>query len=119
MSKLDKPTLSPKEYLEIVEQKFLEAGDPARAEQQRAYMRDQFDYYGIRAPLWLGILKTTFDDLGTFSGKPMQEFLKMCYQQEYREMHYAGLEMMQVRIKTWPSSWIKTLEFCITTNSWW
>jgi len=119
MPKFKEPTLSPEDYLELVAKEFLDKGDPIRAEQQRAYMRNQFDYCGLGAPQWLGMLKEIFHEHGTFSGKPMKVFLDLCYQQDYRELHYTGLEMMQTRIAEWPESWIKVLEKCITTNSWW
>jgi len=119
MPKFKEPTLSPEDYLDLVAKEFLDKGDPIRAEQQRAYMRNQFDYCGLGAPQWLGMLKEIFHEHGTFSGKPMKVFLDLCYQQDYRELHYTGLEMMQTRIAEWPESWIKVLEKCITTNSWW
>jgi len=113
------PIITPEEYVDLVAEKFLAAGDPVRAVQQRAYMRHQFDYYGLSAPQWLGLLKTIFIENGTFTGKKLKTFVELCYQQDYREMHYTGQEMMQTRIKEWPSSWIKVLEKCITTESWW
>jgi len=113
------PSITPEEYIALVGEKFLEEGDPIRAEQQRAYMRNQFDYYGLPAPQWLGLLKTTFQEHGTFTGNKLKSFVELCYQQDYREMHYTGQEMMQTRIREWPSSWIKVLEKCITTESWW
>src|SRR5678815_938832 len=113
------PTITPEEYVDLVAEKFLAAGDPVKAEQQRAYMRHQFDYYGLPAPQWLGLLKTIFIVNGTFTGNKLKTFVELCYQQDYREMHYTGQEMMQTRIKEWPSSWIKVLEKCITTESWW
>ncbi|HJW27992.1 MAG TPA: DNA alkylation repair protein, partial [Saprospiraceae bacterium] len=119
MSKFDLPTLTPEAYLELVANRFLDEGDPIRAEQQQAYMRNQFAYYGLGAPHWLGLLKGIFHQNGTFNGKPLKEFVNLCLHQEYRELHYTGLEMMQVRINEWPSSWIKVIETCITTQSWW
>lgn len=119
MSKFDHPILTPHAYLEMVSGIFLDKGDPIRAEKQRAYMRNQFDYCGLTAPQWLGLLKTIFHEHGTFEGKQMKEFINLCFQQEYRELQYVGLEMMQVRINEWPSSWISVLEKYITTESWW
>ncbi len=113
------PTIAPEDYLELVAEKFLAKGDPIRAEQQRAYLRNQFDCYGLTAPEWLGLLKNTFIEHGTFRGNQLKRFVELCLQQDYREMHYTGLEMMQTRIKEWPLSWIRVLEKCIATQSWW
>ena len=113
------PSITPGEYVQLVAEKFLAEGNPIKAEQQRAYMRHQFDYYGLPAPKWLGMLKTIFLENGTFTGNKLKTFVELCYQQDYREMHYTGQEMMQTRIKEWPSSWVKVLEKSITTESWW
>ena len=113
------PTLSPQEYMDMVAERFTEAGDPIRAEQQRAYMRNLFDYCGLGAPQWLGMLKEIFTQHGTFTGSKLKKYVELAYEQDYRELHYSGLEMMQTRIKEWPENWIKVLEKCIVTNSWW
>jgi len=112
-------TLSPEEYIDLVLERFSHVGDPIRAEQQRAYLRHKFDCCGLTAPQWLGLLKAIFQEQGTFRGNKLKTFVDLCYQQEYRELHYTGQEMMQTRIKEWPSSWIKVLEKSITTQSWW
>jgi 3-methyladenine DNA glycosylase AlkD len=116
---LQQPSISPEAYVELVAAKFLEAGDPEKAEQQRAYLRNQFDCFGLSATTWLGLLKTIFHEHGVFSGNQLKIFVSLCYQQDYREMHYTGQEMMQKRIKEWPRSWISVLEKSITTQSWW
>ena len=103
----------------MVAERFTEAGDPIRAEQQRAYMRNLFDYCGLGAPQWLGMLKEIFIQHGTFTGSKLKKYVELAYEQDYRELHYSGLEMMQTRIKEWPENWIKVLEKCIVTNSWW
>jgi hypothetical protein len=61
------------------QEKFLAEGDPIKAEQQRAYMRHQFDYYGLTAPKWLGMLKTIFLEHGTFTGNKLKAFVELCY----------------------------------------
>ncbi len=119
MTGSSKPILEPEAYVSLIREVFLAKGDPVRAEQQRAYMRHQFDYCGLRAPEWMALLKTIFTAHGTFTGKDLKKFVEVCYAQEYRELHYAGLEMMQRRLKEQSASWIRVLERCIQTESWW
>lgn len=113
------PTISPAEYLHLINKKFTEAGDPIRAEQQRAYMRNQFEYCGLGAPQWMSMAKEIFADHGMFTGKQLELFIKFSFDQEYREIQYVSLEMMQRRLPDQNKSWIRVLEKCITTHSWW
>lgn len=112
-------TISPKSYVELILRTYQEAGDPVRAEGQRAYMRHQFDYCGLRAPEWMALNKTLFSSHGMYTGKELRTFVMLCFEQEYRELHYAGIDMMQYMLRHQDASWIKVLEKCITTQSWW
>lgn len=113
------PDLTPENYVQMLMEQFTDAGDPIRAEQQRKYMKDQFAYCGLRAPEWMALLKSVFVQYGTFTGKSLEEFIRLCFESEYREIHYAGLQMMQLRLKEQNKSWIRVLEKCILTASWW
>jgi 3-methyladenine DNA glycosylase AlkD len=113
------PSISPSEYLQLISEKFTQAGDPIRAEQQRAYMRHQFEYCGLGAPQWMSMAKEIFADQGMFTGKQLEQFIKLSFDQEYREIHYVSLEMMQRMLPEQNKSWIHVLEKCITTHSWW
>ena len=111
--------LSPEVYLGIVSDRYIKAGNPLRAEQQSAYMKHKFAYCGLGAPEWMAMAKDLFAEYGTFTGPNLKNFLALCYDQEYREIQYVGLDMMQRRLAEQPKSWIKVLEKCIVTQSWW
>lgn len=113
------PDISPEQYRQILVETFLEAGDPFRAEQQRAYMKHQFEYCGLGAPQWMAMARELFDTHGLFTSKPLERFIALCFDQEYREVQYVAIEMMQRRLGEQNKSWIKVLEKCIMTNSWW
>ncbi len=119
ISGIPKPSVSPEAYAAFILDRFLEAGDPVRAEQQCAYMRHKFDYCGLGAPEWMAILKDIFANHGMYTGKELRVFVECCFEQEYREMHYAGLEMMQRQLMKQDKKWIRVLEKSIQTHSWW
>ena len=112
-------SLDPGQYLKKLTDLFLENGDPIRAERQRAYMRHQFEYCGLSAPEWLNLAKTFYLSQGMYTGKDLKVFLELCFEQEYREIQYAGIEMMQHKLKEQDKTWIKVIEKCIVTHSWW
>lgn len=119
MKKNFSPEISPEQYLLLVTQQFVNAGDPLRAEQQSAYMKHKFGYCGLGAPQWMAMAKDIFATHGMYTGKQLEQFVRLCYDQEYREIQYVGLDMMQRMLPHQNKSWIRVLEKCITTNSWW
>ena len=117
--KIKQPTISPDQYVALISEAFLKAGDPLRAEQQHAYTKHQFAYYGLIAPLWLGIAKAFYKTHGMYTGKKLEEFVTACFDQEYRELHFTGLQMMEKMLKHQNKAWIGVLEKTIITQSWW
>ena len=111
--------MSAQTHFQTVRDRFREHGDPTVAQGQMAYMRNQFEYCGLAAPQWLGLLKDIFNAHGIYTSKQLKEFAFLCYDQDYREIQYAGLEMMQKRLTEQDAKWINVLEKLITTNSWW
>ena len=113
------PTLSSAQYIELVTNHFAREADPLRAEKQMAYMRNQFEYLGLGATKWYPMAKKIFIEHGMYTGKQLKEFVEGCYDQPYREVLYVGIEMMQRMLKYQNKSFIKILDKCITTHSWW
>lgn len=113
------PTLSPEQYLQLITERFLAEGDPHRAEQQRAYMKHKFEYCGLGAPQWMALAKEFFATHGMYTGTSLKQFIGLCYEQEYREIQYVSIEMMQRMLPAQNKAWISVLEKSIITNSWW
>jgi 3-methyladenine DNA glycosylase AlkD len=118
-SKLIYPKLSPRDYVMLVRKKFSEAGDPIRAEGQMRYMRNKYAYYGLKAPEWVAILKEVFAEYGMYDGKDLRTFARLCFNDEYHEIFYAGLQMIEKQIKTQRKDFIDFLEKAIMTGAWW
>lgn len=98
---------------------FLEKADPLYAEKQMAYMRNQFEYCGLSARIWYPMAKKILAEHGMFTGTQLKSFVEGSYDQSYREVLYVGIEMMQRMLAEQNKSWIKILEKCIITHSWW
>ncbi|MEP6645895.1 MAG: DNA alkylation repair protein [Saprospiraceae bacterium] len=113
------PSLTPQKYIDLVSNRLTNASDPLRAEKQMAYMRGQFEYCGVGAAIWYPMAKEIFIEHGMFTGEKLKIFVEGCYDQPYREILYVGIEMMQRMLPCQKASWVKVLEKCITTHSWW
>ncbi len=106
-------------YLTHVQSIFLEKGDPETALGQMRYMRNQFDYYGLKAPQWMALAKEIMAEKGIPEGDELKALALLCFDDEHRELHYFALEMVQKTLKKQPSDFIDFLETLITTKSWW
>jgi len=118
-TKKTEPSIRPQAYLEILMEVCEETGNPEVAEKQMKYMRNQFAYYGMKAPVFTPIFKSMFKEYGLYEGADLKAFVKLCLEKEYRELFYFALEMVQKKLKKQELDFIDTLEFLILHDSWW
>ncbi len=92
------PTITPTQYVELVSGLYSEKGDPTTADGQSRYMKDRFPYYGLKAQQWMAIIREVFQKQGKCDGAKLYMFVRLCFEEECREMHYTGLQMLEKRI---------------------
>lgn len=107
------------DYYDRLEDSIHKAGDPDRAVEQMRYMRNQFDFAGLKAKAWMDVLRLHYKKFGYPPDDAIKEFSELCYRSSYREMHYIGLETVQRRLKYQPKEFIDQLEWLTVTHSWW
>lgn len=115
----NKIMISPKEYLQKVLSFFQANGNPEIAEGQMNYMRNKFEFYGVKAPGWVKFSKGIMKSEGIFQKEELKEFVRLCMKEEHREMHYFGLQMVEKATKKEEEDFIDFLEELILTHSWW
>lgn len=107
-------------YLREIKRRFAEAGDPATSEGQMAYMRNQFPFYGLKAPVWVGLFREFAKEHGYPDyGGPLENIVRQAYAEEYRELHYVALQIIEKTQKKSGADLIELLEELILQNSWW
>ncbi|HMQ48115.1 MAG TPA: DNA alkylation repair protein [Saprospiraceae bacterium] len=111
--------LLPNDYLNEVKRTFEQAGKPDVADGQMAYMRHQFEFYGLKMPVWSALAKEIFQKNGLPEGKNLHQLALLCMQDDYREVNYFGLELVQKQLKKQDENLIELLETLIQTRSWW
>jgi len=107
------------QYLHHVQAIFLEKGDPLVAQGQMRYMRNQFEFYGLKAGRWMELSKQIFQEKGILQGEELQSLARQCFEDVHRELHYFALEMVQKTLKKQLADFIDFFEELITTKSWW
>jgi 3-methyladenine DNA glycosylase AlkD len=111
--------LTPKEYYLLVANTFRTNGNPDTAQGQMAYMRHQFEYFGLKAKEWMELTRKIHAEHGMPMGSDLVELARLCLKDDHRELHYFALETVQKSLKKQPEGFIVFLEELISTRSWW
>ena len=111
--------MAPTEYFHLVRTTFREHGRPDVATGQMAYMRHQFEFFGLKAPVWMALAKEIHRTVGVPEGDDLKTLARLCLADDHRELHYFALETVERTLKTQPAEFLDFLEELIVTRSWW
>ncbi|HLO80988.1 MAG TPA: DNA alkylation repair protein [Chitinophagaceae bacterium] len=98
---------------------FKAAADPGNAVFQKAYMRNQFEFFGIKTEIRRGITKNYFRSINIEDHATLEKLVKELWHLPQREYQYAAQELLEHNKKIWTEETIELIEFCITHKSWW
>jgi 3-methyladenine DNA glycosylase AlkD len=107
------------DYYEYARGIFAEKGNEEIAQKQAAYMKYNFSYFGLKAPIWTMLSKSIFLEKGVLSNEDLMDFVSICFEDDHREMHYLAIEMVQKVIKKQDGNFIDFITFMLSTKSWW
>lgn len=91
--------------------------DPRVAEEMSAYMRHQFSFLGIRAPLRARLSQSYLDAHG--EPDDLASFARACHQAPHRELQYFVQDWLKPRVHTLGPEHLPLLEELIQTQPWW
>ena len=94
-------------------------GDKDIAAQQKAYMRDQFDYYGCKMPTIKSALSEFLKDNKAISWTELKDQVIWTWKQPQREWQMVGMFYLQKMKKLWQDDLVEFAEVLITEKSWW
>jgi 3-methyladenine DNA glycosylase AlkD len=98
---------------------FKAAADPSNAVSQKAYMRDQFEFFGLKADIRRQITNDHFRNMEISDHDMLETVVKGMWALPQREYQYAAQELMVHHKKIWTRETIGLIEYCITHKSWW
>lgn len=111
--------MKPIEYAENLRLACQELRNEEEAVKLSKYMRNQFEYFGLRAPLLRGLVKEFIAKNGLLEQDELVDTIKTLWSFKEREMQIAGLYIMDKMIKNIRRNDLSLIEFIITTKSWW
>lgn len=98
---------------------FEQNANPAQAGPMKKYMRDQFEYLGIKSPQLKLLFRQMLNENGLPDITEIEQVIRELWELPQREYQYLAISIMERLEKKLPAKSIKTLEYMIVHKSWW
>ena len=106
-------------YLIKIQKIFAANADATNAKGAKAYLLNQFDFYGIKTPLRRQLCKEFYKANPIKDHNELSTIIKECFNEPQRELHYFAIELLGHHKKLWSKKTLPLIEWMITHNSWW
>ena len=106
-------------YIQKIESTLREHSNSENALHMRKYMKNQFEYFGIKAPLRKEITREFLRKDNLPSTTSIHSIIHSLWEKPEREFQYFAMELLTKYVKSMESNFIQHLEYLITTKSWW
>jgi 3-methyladenine DNA glycosylase AlkD len=106
-------------YLEPLVNDFESGRNMENAFWMKKYMKDQFEFYGMKTPERRIMIKSFLKKYGLPGENELKQVIMDCWSHEYRDWQYVGVALMMEYIKKPDRNIIGLLEFMIINKSWW
>jgi 3-methyladenine DNA glycosylase AlkD len=106
-------------YVASIHERLEQNADPAQAAPMKKYMRDQFEYLGIKSPLFKTLMKEHIAAHGTPPLYELEVILHDLWALPQREFQYAANGLLSRSENQLPAEFIRTMEYMIVMKSWW
>jgi 3-methyladenine DNA glycosylase AlkD len=93
--------------------------DPVQAGPMKKYMRDQFEYLGIKTPQNVALQKQFFEEFGFPALSDLDGILRDLWTLPQREFQYVAVGLLGRFNQELPAKFIRTIEHLLVTKSWW
>ncbi|MGO4818832.1 DNA alkylation repair protein [Flavobacterium sp. W22_SRS_FP1] len=107
-------------FIAQLENTFVEKSDAENAFAMAKYMRNKFDFFGIKTPKRRQLLKEIWKENEQEVATNIRSIATLLFEKTQREFHYCAIEILTKELnKNYKKEDVKLIEKLITTNSWW
>lgn len=106
-------------YLNTLSQEFKSNANAQIALQQKAYMRYQFEYYGLKAPVRQSLQKPFLVKEYLPKNDQLNELIKTLWEKPQREYQHFGQDLVFKYVKHFEQKDIALFEYMVIHKSWW
>lgn len=107
------------EYINTLIKEFQINGDPVIAAQQKAYMKNHFEFYGLKTPERRALQKPFLVKEFLPEKENLEDIVKTLWEKEYRDLHHFGLELTYKYLRKMDEADIQLYEYMLLHQSWW
>ena len=111
--------MKPHEFINALEKGFKQQSNSLIALNQKAYMRNQFDFYGLTASQRREIQSPLLKKCHAVSKNYLKKITIELWKKEQRDYQYCAQELIFQNNKNLKIGDIQLFEFMITNKSWW
>jgi len=106
-------------YLDAIQQLYGQHANPEQALPMQRYMRDQFQFLGIKSPQAQVLFKQLKAEHGLPALDQLDPVVRTLWNWPEREYQYLALTLLDKSQKRLTPNFLPLLEWLITTKSWW
>ena len=106
-------------FLQALKRLYEQNANPEAAVLMRAYMRNQFEFLGIKSPAAKGLFRELMKERGLPELEHLEAIVKALWDWPEREYQYVALNILDKLQKKLTLVSVPLLEHLITTKSWW
>ncbi|MFQ4138397.1 DNA alkylation repair protein [Nodosilinea sp. PGN35] len=106
-------------YLQMLRAHFEQQANPTQALPMRKYMRNQFEFLGIKGPIQKALVKQFIAEHGLPAADHLEGIVRELWCWPEREYQYVALALLEKQQKQLTPDTIPLLQHLITTKSWW
>jgi len=89
------------------------------AQAMSQYMRNKFDFFGIRSPIIKEAIKPILKEIKNLHPEEVKDLVSLCWEDKHREFQYTACQIMGKYLNKMDESFIPFLEDLIAQKSWW
>ena len=108
-----------KQFIETLEIEFQKNENMQIALEQKAYMRNQFEYYGLKAPERRKIQAPFLVKQYLPEKKELHKIVKTLWEKPQRDYQYFSQELVFKYVKQLEKGDMSLFEYMVTHKSWW
>jgi len=107
------------EYIRPLQVEFEKYANSENAVQMQKYMKDRFEFFGIKSPPRRELYREHISQFGLIPAGQREEIIHWCWEATQREWQYSAMEFLGKEAKKANKKIIELYEFMIVTKSWW
>jgi len=107
------------EFVSGLRKQFVQRRCSENAGHMKAYLRDQFEFYGIKSPERRNCVREHLSERELPELAQLKSVVRLMWGESYREMQHTGMELLHCRAKELTLDELPLLEHMVDNKSWW